>query len=151
MTKKAFATIGMVVSVLIAVMGVLVIAGQLGGQASSASSAPYTYESGYASFGADFYTYVSNNAGEAASASRTAANNIRELCELLTNVSGIFLIGFGLLGVCYFGIHRCSCEEAKGQPEFVPEQPAAGDENAPVSEQEEAPAEESAEPEAEEI
>lgn len=68
MTKKTFALIGMIISLAIVVCGVLTISGELGGNAHYASGASYLYDSGYASFGADFYTYVSNNAAEAADA-----------------------------------------------------------------------------------
>ena len=112
MNKKVFATIGMIVSIVIVVMGVLVMTGAMGGNANYPSSAPYSYDSGYATFGGDFYTYVNNNASEAASASRTAASNIRALCELLKNFCGIALIGLGLIGLCAFGIQRCNAAEA---------------------------------------
>ena len=132
MNKKLLATLGMVFSAVLVLASILVFAGAMGGDANYPSSAPYSYDSGYASFGADFYTYVSNNAGEAASASRTAANNVRELCELMKNVCGCFLLGFGLLGFCHFGIVRCECrkqedaEKAAAEPELpaAPEAPA---------------------------
>ena len=110
MGKKSYSVFGMIIGILIAILGVLVISGSLGGDTSYASSAPYSYDSGYATFGAEFYTFVSNNAGEAASASRTAANNLDDIAELLKNALGIFLIGFGLMGFCFFGI---SFSEAK--------------------------------------
>ena len=113
MRKKTFATLGMVFSLVIVLAGILVLTGAMGGDAGSPSSAPYSYDSGYASFGADFYTYVCNNAAEAASASRTAANNIRELCDLLKSVSGCFLMGFGLVSFCHFGIVRCECKKKR--------------------------------------
>ena len=115
MNKKTYATIGMIVSVLIVLMGILVISGAFGGNGDSPSSAPSYYDSGYASFGGDFYTYVNNNAGEAASAARTTARNVDYLSTLLKNACGIFLMGFGLMGACAFGIVRCSfcaCAEA---------------------------------------
>ncbi len=133
MNKKLLATLGMVFSAVLVLAGILSLAGALGGDANYPSSAPYSYDSGYASFGADFYTYVSNNAGEAASASRTAANNIRELCELVKNVCGCFLMGFGLLGFCHFGIVFCECPKketvenapAESEAPAEPEAPAA--------------------------
>lgn len=122
MDKKKFATIGMICSTLFVVMGILVFTGLLGGDASYPSGASYGYDSGYATFGADFYNFVSNNAAEAASASRTAANNVKELCLLIKNVCGVALMGFGLFGVCHFGILRCSFieeENASKEPESV--------------------------------
>ena len=129
MNKKTFATIGMICSAIILLMGILVMTGAMGGDASSASSASYPYDSGYASFGADFYTYVSNNAAEAASAARTIASNLKNLSELLKNGLGLLLIAFGMFGVCHFGMLRCDCIE-----------PAA-----PVSEESENNAEETSE------
>lgn len=84
--KKSFLLYGIIISAIIAFLGILVIAGVFGGNASSASSAPSLYDSGYATFGADFYNFVSNNAQEAASAARIAANNIKELVSLMRNV-----------------------------------------------------------------
>ena len=111
MSKKTFATLGMIVSVVLVLVSILIFTGVMGGDADYPGSASYSYDSGYASFGADFYTYVSNNAAEAASASRTAANNVRELCDLMKNVCGSFMLGFGLLGFAYFGIVRCDCKK----------------------------------------
>jgi len=112
MSKKLFSILGIVFSALIVVSGVLVVFGVLGGDASGATSAPSKYDSGYASFGADFYSFVNNNAAEAAVAARFTASNVRSLCELLKNVCGIFLMGFGLMGVCFFGIQLVACKEA---------------------------------------
>ena len=120
MNKKLYATLGMIFSAVIVLMGILVICGALGGDASYANSAPSYYDSGYATFGGDFYTYVNNNAGEAASASRTAANNLLDLCVLLKNVCGISMMGFGLMGVCLFGILRCKYDDKKTEAEVVP-------------------------------
>ena len=120
MNKKLYATLGMVFSAVLVLMGILVICGALGGDASYANSASSFYDTGYASFGADFYTYVSNNAAEAASASRTAANNLLDLCVLLKNVCGISMMGFGLMGVCLFGILRCKYDDKKTEAEVVP-------------------------------
>lgn len=103
MNKKTVSLIAMVVSALLVLFGILVLAGSLGGDTSYASSS-YLYDSGYAEFGADFYTYVSNNAAEAASAARTTASNLGDIAELLKNVCGIFLMGFGLLSLCHFAM-----------------------------------------------
>lgn len=103
MNKKIISLIAMIVSLAIVLCGVLVISGAMGGDTSYASSS-YRYDSGYAEFGADFYTYVSNNAAEAASAARTTASNIGDIAELLKNVCGVFLMGFGLLSLCFFGM-----------------------------------------------
>ena len=108
--KKTFFIVGMAVSLAIVLMGVLVITGALADTPSYASSAPYTYNSGYASFGGDAYTYISNNAQEAASAARVATSNQRDIFELIQTVSGILLIGLGLLGFCHFAILKSNAE-----------------------------------------
>lgn len=102
--KKTFCSIGIIVSAAIILIGILTVSGALGGNTNSASTASYLYDSGYASFGADFYTYVTNNAEEAASASRTVAGNLTEIAKLLKNVIGFGLICFGVLSGCAFGI-----------------------------------------------
>ena len=103
MNKKKFAKVAMIVSLVLVFFGFLMLCGAMGGNTSSAYSS-YTYDSGYASFGADFYTYVSNNAAEAASASRTAANNLDDIATLLKGFGGIFLMGYGLLNFCNYGM-----------------------------------------------
>ena len=123
MTKKTFALIGMLVSLAIVVCGILAISGELGGNVKYASGAPYSYDSGYASFGADFYTYVSNNAAEAADAASAAAYNVRGVAELLKNVLGIFLIGFGLMGFSFFGMAHAECKAAAAVVEVQPSVP----------------------------
>lgn len=116
MSKKTFGLIGMIVSLAIVLCGILTITGTFGGDTGYASGS-YLYDSGYASFGADFYTYVSNNAAEAADGARTAANNLDDIAELLKNALGIFLIGFGAMGFCFFGMARCECTEVAAAAE----------------------------------
>lgn len=77
---------------------------------SSASGAPAYADSGYASFGADFYTYVTNNAADAAQAVHTVASNQIQLFDQLYQLKtvfsqffGYFLISLGGIGVCLFG------------------------------------------------
>jgi hypothetical protein len=110
--KKTFFIMGMAVSLVIVLLGLLVITGAITDKPSFASDAPYSYSSGYASFGGDAYTYMSNNAQEAASAARTVASNQRDIFELIQTVSGILLMGFGLLGFCHFAILKSSAEAA---------------------------------------
>ncbi len=109
MSKNSFATAGMVISALVVLMGILTMCGAFGGDATIAGAASYRYDSGYASFGGDFYSYVNNNAAEASAAARTTAKNVKELVDLTKTVGGIFLMSVGLFGLCGFGIVRCSC------------------------------------------
>lgn len=104
MKKSSMAVLGVVSGVIMIIMGLLVLLGVFGPDTSYASSASYIYDSGYATFGADFYNYVSNNAAEAAVAARTTAANIDKLASMLKWVFGISFIGFGMFEVCFFGM-----------------------------------------------
>lgn len=103
--KKLCPIFGILLGIAIAISGVLVLSGELGGDSYSAHSASPKYDSGYATFGADFYNYVSNNAAEAGNGAQVAANNLREQNDLLKNVLGLSLLWAGLLSICYFGMH----------------------------------------------
>ena len=136
MNKKIFAIIGVATSAILILMGVLTICGVFGGDTSH-SSGGYSYDYGYATFGGDFYTYVNNNAAKAAYASSAASSNVAELVDLLKNVCSIFMMGFGLFGVCHFGLILCDCIKVvavKQEIEFVEEAEA---ENAESQETEE--------------
>lgn len=122
--RKFFAVIGMLVCAGLVVAGIMFVEGNMGGNTSTASSAPSYYNSGYATFGADFYTYVTNNAGEAASAVRTAAANLNHIARLLRNFCGAVLIGMGLIGFCGFGVALGSKPKAQTVP-MMPPVPAA--------------------------
>ena len=149
MNKKTVSMIAMMVSVLMVFFGLLVLAGAMGGDtdAGSGYSVSFTstlYDNGYAEFGADFYTYVSNNAAAAADAAESAAkaaynvaSNLDEIATLLKSACGIFLMGFGLLSLCHFGM--IWIDEKKNEPEAAPAVECAPVEEAPA---EEAPAEE---------
>jgi len=104
MTKRNFSMIGMVVALIVAFCGILTLCGVMGGDTGHPSSASYLYDSGYASFGADFYSYVCNNAAEAADGAQKAASNLNEIAKLLKNIFGIIMIGFGLIAFCVFGM-----------------------------------------------
>ena len=84
------------------------------------SSAPTKYDSGYATFGGDAYTYMANNAAEAASAARTVAGNQQDIFGLMQTVSGILLIGFGLLGFCHFGALKAAAPMVAPMPTPAP-------------------------------
>lgn len=141
--KSTLATIGMVVCALFVIVGLLCTFGVFGGSVSLAKSydSDYVYDgafsdsksyydTGYASFGGDAYTYMSNNAAAAAEAAASAAraaaetfeaaeaaataaakaaNNIASIWSLISIVSGLLMIGIGMFGVCYFAIIRCDC------------------------------------------
>lgn len=109
MSKKLFATIGMIVCVLLVIMGFATM-----GQDNECSIASRSgmYDSGLTSFGADFYTYSNNNTAEAASAARITANNIYDLYDLLADVFGWFFVFAGLIGFCHFGVVRAGCNAA---------------------------------------
>lgn len=145
MSKKTFAVMGMIISAVIVLMGLLVLTGAMGGDVDYPSSLPY-YDSGYASFGADFYTYVTNNAAEAASSAHATARNVMEMSNMLRAACGISMMGFGLLALCYFGIQKCSiCEPVEcvcKEEEPVAETEETSNETEEVSEAEAVPQEE---------
>lgn len=120
--KKAFSLIGIIVSALIVIAGILTMSGVFGGYGSSVS---YIYDFGYASFGADFYSYVNNNA---ARASYTLIN----LIHFMRVVSGIFMICIGLLSLCHFGIARSECTAAKKNDRQKPQAEAESSCAAPL-------------------
>ena len=124
MNKRVYAIIGMVMGLLLVLSGLLTTMGVMGGKTSYATSAPYSYDNGYASFGGDFYTYVNNNAAEAARAARVAADNLNNLGKLAKNVCGFFLIGFGVMEFCVFGILYADCKEQFSVPSSPKEEPA---------------------------
>ncbi len=107
--KKTLSVVGLIIGLAFVVVGILSVSGVLGGDTSYPSSAPYTYDSGYASFGADYYTYSVNNSAEAASAARTAAYNIGNVSDFLLTFFGLSSILFGLMVMCGFGIVLSSC------------------------------------------
>ena len=145
MNKKIVSLIGLGISGVIVLLGLLVLTGALTGNTTTASSALYPYDSGYATFGADFYSYVSNNAQEAASAGRTTAANVHRLFQLIRTVSGLFLMGFGALNACSFMLKFLECQgEKPAAPAFVPAAPV--EEPAVPAEEPAAPVEEAAAP-----
>ena len=107
--KKFLSIVGLFVGLAFIVVGILTMSGTFGGWTSSPGSAPYYYDSGYASFGADYYTYSVNNSAEAASAARTAAYNLDHIAEFFLNFFGITSILFGLMVISGFGIVLSSC------------------------------------------
>ena len=101
--NKKFKTLGMIVSLVLVIFGIVVMCGVFT-EYTYPNSAPSGYDSGYAVFGADFYNYVSNNSAEAASAARVASYNIIDLINLVSGGFGAVIIAIGLLGFCFFGM-----------------------------------------------
>ncbi len=125
--KKTFSMLGIVFSALLLLLGLLTLSGGLvDGSAKEASSAPYSYDSGYASFGADFYTYVSNNAEEAAAAGRATAYNLTLIFRLIKTAGGSLMMCLGAMGACFFGLKYADVKAETAVP-------AAADVRGPVS------------------
>lgn len=130
--KKGWSVTGMIMSFLVIVLGVLMISGQAGflnlgvrsSQDSSALYPKYNYSRGFAKFGGDYYTYVNNNAADAAYYADMAAYNIVVMTNRMNTISGLFMIAFGAFGVCLFGAMTGVKKKAP-----VP----AGEEPAPVT------------------
>ena len=101
--RKLFAIIGILFGCVAIYFGFQFLNEEAVTPPHSASSAPYSYDSGYATFGADFYTFATNNAAEAASATRTVASNQIQLFKLMSHFYGCVLIVLGAMGVCLFG------------------------------------------------
>ena len=78
MNKRTISIIGIAISALLVLFGILAMSGALGGSTYYADSAPYSYDSGFATFGGDYYTYSVNNSAEAAAGARAAASNLRK-------------------------------------------------------------------------
>lgn len=112
MSRKTYAKIGMVSCAIIAIMGLLILCGAMGGNTQD-SYGSFGYTNGKASFGADFYTYVNNNAYRAASAAEVTADNLNEIGTLLRLSLGILVLGIGAVGACGFGIVYCDCEKTE--------------------------------------
>ncbi len=110
--KRKLSILGIIIGIAFVIVGVLSIFGVLCGNTSTPNSAPYYYDSGYASFGADYYTYSVNNTAEAASAARTIAYNIGYVADFLVLFCGLASVLFGLMVMCGFGIVLSSCGKA---------------------------------------
>ena len=122
--KKICSIIGIIVGLAFIVVGVLAMAGSLGGLTSTPGSAPYHYDSGYATFNGDYYTYSVNNSAEAASAARTTANNLGDIADFLLMFGGITSILVGLAVSCGFGIVLSTCLPVAEPAPALAEEPA---------------------------
>ena len=109
--KKKLALIGMIAGIAMIFIGLLTMCGAFSGSISYGGSSPYS--SGYASFGADYYTYSVNNSAETASAARAAAQNVGDVLDFIQVCGGLFLMLFGLMAFCGFGIVHTGCPNEK--------------------------------------
>ena len=107
--KKILAFIGVVIGIIIFILGIVTISGTFGDATSYGESASYGYDSGFASFNGDYYTYSVNNTAETANAARATAANLREISDILRNCFGWFMMCSGLLVCCGFGIVFTNC------------------------------------------
>ena len=104
MMKKIISIVGLSVSLIMVICGIVALSGGMGGDTRLAACSPSPYDSGYATFGSDFYTYVSNNAQEAAAAARIAGDNVDALADLLKNAFGWAMICIGFISMCAFAM-----------------------------------------------
>ncbi len=123
MNKKIFAISGMVVSALLIVFGIFVFAGVFGRASFSVGPGYNTsYDSGYAVFGNDYYTYTVNNMAQSADGAMWSARNLCQISLFLSSFCGIFTIGIGLLGICAFGVVFAGCESTPQNSVITPEE-----------------------------
>ena len=94
--------LGIVIGLVIIVLGICTIKGKFGGNADIADSPSLSFDYGYATFGADFYTYLNNNSAYTAIGSQQTAYNLYTISKLLREVLGILLMAFGGFTVCLF-------------------------------------------------
>lgn len=145
--KKAFSIIGILVGIAFILVGIMSMSGAFSGS-STYPDGSFLFDSGYAEFGADYYTYSVNNTAEAAEAARAAAYNVIDVTDFLASFCGIFSILFGILVICAFGVVLGCCnKETVTATTNADEAPEAYAEEAPAEEApaEEAPSEEPAE------
>lgn len=107
--KKICNIVGLIASMALVLAGIVVLTGYFGEWTTSSVHTPSgeafkTYDYGYAVFGADFYNYVTNNAGLAGFAAQSAAKNLSTIIELLRFGIGTFMICVGLCISGAFGI-----------------------------------------------
>lgn len=107
--KKGFSLAGIAVGALMIIFGIVAMCGGFGDADYSGSNSPYN--SGYATFGADYYTYSVNNSAETASAARSANSNLGEISNILRNCLGLIMLAIGFICICGFGIVYAGCTE----------------------------------------
>lgn len=108
--KKNFSIIGMITGILLVVVGILSMC-EVFGDGNSFGNHNYQYDSGYATFGGDYYTYVVNNTAEIQDEIDAANSNIMDIAEYMQMAFGLFFICFGILAFCGFGIVYAGCKK----------------------------------------
>lgn len=103
--KKVSAFMGLGAGVLAILIGILILSGSIGGNTSyyAYSESISTYDSGRTTFGADFYTYVNNNAANAVTAIKNTnhavegvGESLEDLFHLVRAIGGWGILLFGL-------------------------------------------------------
>lgn len=102
--KKFFSIIGIIVGASFIILGFLTISGELGGNATGTSYTKDIYDTGYAVFGTDFYTYSVNNTAKAAEAAEVTAYNVYSVANFLQTFLGTSSILIGIIVISCFGI-----------------------------------------------
>ena len=118
--KKTFCIIGMIISLLICILGVLQLfhVEILGDIPYYATGVMYKYDHGYAQFGADFYSHVNNNTADAAQSIHRAVTNQIAIYDILN----VILAAMGLLSFFFFGVklgETMGPEEAKASAKYT--------------------------------
>ena len=109
----------MIAGAVLIVLGIVAVSG---GFANTYGPNNYTsYDHGFATFGADYYTYSVNNSASAANAAASASNNARETVKLLESCLGIFMIFSGVFAICGFGAVFAGCANADKDDPVYPE------------------------------
>lgn len=98
--NKTACKIGMILGIVIIIAGFITMFTNV--DIFSGETAGSRYDSGYTAFGADFYTYVNNNAAEAAKNVRAVGNSMEKAANIFTNTMGWALVLFGAFDVCLF-------------------------------------------------
>ena len=133
--RKVLSVFGMLAAVAMIVMSIVLLTGTNDAERVKLDSVSPTrstssYDSGFASFGGDYYTYsvnnsyiTANNAYEAARMSAFAANRIGVVTDqiaaqtrLIRTASGLSMLCFGLFGLFGFGIVLTQPGKAKRVP-----------------------------------
>lgn len=112
MKKSIFSVMGMCFSIAAIICGIFLFLTKPA-EYNLTMSYPYVAyneDSGFATFGSDFYTYVNNNAAQAASSSDKALRNQMEMAKQIQSAEtaicmtgGMLLIAFGGVSFCVFG------------------------------------------------